>query len=146
MKSLHYKTIVCMAVMFVAGVMTGNVWTSSKAKVQQSEPPCYSELSEMLKQRLQLELSLTPEQLAKISPEICRACSELTNIHHQTVVAGWETIQKCYRSIEDYLTDEQKAKLDACETKHQHQLIVRQEMIHSQGSEQKPMILPAVDR
>ena len=124
-----------MAVMFIAGVVAGNVWTTSKVNIQQSESPCYSELSELLKQRLQLELSLTPEQLAKISPEICRACSELTNIHHQTVVAGWETIRDCYRSIEDYLTDEQKAKLNACETNHHHQLIIRQDMIHSQGGE-----------
>lgn len=124
-----------MTVMFIAGVVTGNVWTSSKVKVQQAESPCYDELSAVLKERLQLELSLTPEQLAKISPEICRTCSELTNIHHQTVVAGWETIQKCYRSIEDYLTEEQKAKLNACESKHQNQLVVRQEMIHSQGSD-----------
>jgi len=122
-----------MTVMFLTGLMTGTVWTSSKVKVQQSESPCYSELSEQLKQRLQLELSLTPDQLAKINPEICRACSELTNIHHQTVLAGWETIKDCYSGIEAYLTEEQKNTLNACETKHQHQLLIRQEMLHSQG-------------
>ncbi|MDC0325551.1 hypothetical protein OAM01_02220 [bacterium] len=131
MKSLHYKTIACMTVMFLTGLVTGSVWTSSNVRVQEDEIPCYSELSELLKQRLQLELSLTPDQLAKINPEICRACSELTNIHHQTVVAGWETLRECYRSIEGFLTEEQKNKLEACETKHQHRLLLRQEMIHS---------------
>ena len=121
--------------MFFTGLVTGSVLISSKVKEQKSESPCYSELSDLLKQRLQLELSLTSEQLAKINPEICRACSELTNIHHQTVMAGWETLRECYRNIEGYLTDEQKAKLDACETKHQHQLLLRQEIIHSQNGE-----------
>ncbi len=124
-----------MTVMFTAGLVTGSVWTSTKIRSDKAESPCYNEMSELFSKRLQLELSLTPEQLAKINPEICRACSELTNIHHQTVISGWETIRACYRSIENHLTEEQITKLYACESNHQHQLLMRQELIHSQPGE-----------
>ena len=56
--------------MFLAGIVTGNVWTSTQVSSKQAESPCYTELSSMLKQRLSQELALTPDQLEKISPEI----------------------------------------------------------------------------
>jgi hypothetical protein len=135
MKPLHYKTIGYLSAMFLAGIVTGNVWTSTKVSTKQAESPCYSELSSMLKQRLSQELALTPDQLEKISPEICRTCSELTNIHHQTILAGWATLSNCYQNIEGILTTEQKAKLNSCESKHRNQLLVQQEMMRARDNQ-----------
>ena len=121
--------------MFLAGIMTGHVWTSTNVSTQKSESPCYSELSEMLKQRLSQELALTPDQLEKISPEICRACSELTNIHHQTVLAGWAALSNCYQNIQCILTEDQISKLNSCESKHRNQLLIQQEVMRAKDTQ-----------
>jgi len=123
-----------MVAMFVAGAVAGSVWSTSQTQTQETKSPCYRELSSNLTERLRAELALTDDQLKKISPEICRACSELTNIHHQTVMAGWAALSNCYQNIEGILTEPQKAKLNNCETKHQHQLLLHQEMIRNRDN------------
>jgi len=94
--------------------MTGALVGASHARhvFFQAQP---SMLSERMRRHLQVQLHLTKEQVAQISPIIDKAAAQLGEIHRTTGERVRDTIADEHRAIAPYLSDEQRAKLKEIE-------------------------------
>ena len=71
-----------------------------------------------MKERLRAELSLTPEQVAKVSPIIDKASQQLQEVRHGTRKRVHEIMEETHREIAVNLTDEQRQKLEQMKERH----------------------------
>lgn len=71
-----------------------------------------------IKERLRTELSLTPEQVAKVSPIIDKEAAQLQEVRRDTGRRVREIVKDAHRQIAANLTDEQRQKLQQMEERH----------------------------
>jgi Spy/CpxP family protein refolding chaperone len=76
-------------------------------------------VGDRMKERLRTELSLTPEQLAKVSPIVDKAAAQLQEIRRDTGRRVHEIMTEAHKEIAVNLTDEQRQKLQQIEERHQ---------------------------
>src|SRR5207247_11200008 len=76
------------------------------------------EISERMRERLQRELSLTPEQVAKSSPTLDKAAAQLHEVRRDTGRRVHEIIAETHQQMAGILTDEQRRKLEQIEDRH----------------------------
>ena len=71
-----------------------------------------------MKEHLRVELSLTPEQVGKVSPIVDKTASQLQEIRRDTGRRVHEIMAEAHKEIAANLTDEQKQKLQQIEERH----------------------------
>ncbi len=71
-----------------------------------------------MKERLRAELSLTPEQVAKVSPIVDKTAAQLQEIRRDTGRRVHEIMTEAHQEIAVNLTDEQRQKLQQIEERH----------------------------
>jgi Spy/CpxP family protein refolding chaperone len=118
-RALQWKLIAGFLLVFLAGGLTGAFVGASHArhffKFHHRE-----DISERMRQRLQRDLDLTPEQVAKISPIIDKAGGQLQQVRRDTGQRVHEILTEAHRQMAPNLTDEQRQKLQRMEKRHRH--------------------------
>lgn len=107
------KIALYLAVIFMAGGITGTViaWGSAKGKF--SQPPSMDKVCTKMQDRLKSQLELTPDQLERIQPILDRTSQEMRAIHEKTMKEIDEAIQRSHAEIARELNPEQRRKLEA---------------------------------
>ena len=116
-RALKWKLIVGFVLVFLAGGMTGAFITASQAR-HLFFGPYHGVMSDRIRNRLRVQLRLTDDQLAKISPIIDKTAAQLDTIRMETGRRVRETIAEAHREMAADLTPEQRAKLQQMEARH----------------------------
>jgi Spy/CpxP family protein refolding chaperone len=120
-RGLKWKLIAGFALVFLAGGMTGAFITASQAR-HFFFGHYHDATSNRIRNRLRVQLHLTDEQLAKISPIIDKTAAQLDSIRIDTGHRVRETLNKAHREMAADLTPEQQAKLQKIEARHRRWL------------------------
>ena len=115
-RSLQWKLIAGFLLVFIAGATTGAFFGASHARRMFFQPR-HGMIAEHMRDRLQKELSLTPEQMTKISPIIDKTATQLEQIRQETGQRVHGLMTDAHREIATNLNDEQRAKLKDMEAR-----------------------------
>jgi Spy/CpxP family protein refolding chaperone len=121
-RALLWKLIAGFVLVFIAGGVTGAFFAAAHVRHFMSGPPRPGMAAERMRERLRMELKLTPEQLAKISPIIDKAGTQLEQIRTETGRRVHETFAETHREISKDLTEEQRTRLQEMRRRHQRWL------------------------
>jgi Spy/CpxP family protein refolding chaperone len=116
--ALKWKLIAGFLLVFIAGGATGVFVTMGIAHHFLFAPHGFP--AQAMKNRLRWQLRLTDEQMAKISPILDKTGAQLEEIRGDTGHRVRDVIAKSHREIEQYLTPEQKQRLQQMEERRQH--------------------------
>src|SRR3989440_5624835 len=119
MKSaLKWKLIAGFLLVFVAGGITGMALGGLYARHLFFEFHHPRLVGVRMKERLRTELSLTPEQVAKVSPIVDKTAAQLQEIRRDTGRRVHDVMAEAHKEIAANLTDEQRQKLQQIEERH----------------------------
>jgi gas vesicle protein len=118
-RSLQWKLIAGFLLVFIAGATTGAFFGASHARHMFFQPR-HGMIGEHMRDRLRKELSLTPEQMAKISPIIDKTATQLEQVRQETGQRVHGIMDNAHREIAANLNDEQRAKLKDMQTRFRH--------------------------
>src|SRR5947209_8416906 len=119
MKSaLKWKLIAGFLLVFVAGGITGMALGGLYARHLFFEFHQPRLVGVRMKERLRTELSLTPEQVAKVSPIVDKTAAQLQEIRRDTGRRVHDIMAEAHKEIAANLTDEQRQKLQQIEERH----------------------------
>ncbi|SRR6266511_3389433 len=119
-RALKWKLIAGFLLVFLAGGLTGAFVGASHMRHFIFKFHHRGDISERMRYRLQRELDLTPEQVAKISPILDRAAAQLQQMRRDTGQRVREILDETHRQMTPNLTDEQREKLKQIEARHRH--------------------------
>ena len=117
-RALRWKLIAGFLLVFVAGGITGGFIGGWYAQNQFFELHHPERIAGRMKERLRTELSLSPEQVAKISPIVDKTTAQLRDIRRDTGRRVHEIIADAHHQMAAELTDEQRQKLTQMEERH----------------------------
>jgi Spy/CpxP family protein refolding chaperone len=117
-RALQWKLIAGFFLVFLAGGVTGAFVGAAHARHFFFMAPRPAVISERMRERLQRELNLTPEQVTKISPVLDKAAAELHQVRRDTGRRVHEIIAETHRQMAGTLTDDQRGKLQQIEERH----------------------------
>jgi hypothetical protein len=117
-RALQWKLIAGFMLVFVAGGITGAFVGGSYTRHHFLAFHRSELIAGRMKERLRAELSLTPEQVAKISPIVDKTAAQLREIRRDTARRVHETIAEAHRQMAVNLTDEQRQKLQQIQEQH----------------------------
>ena len=117
-RALRWKLIAGFLLVFVAGGITGAFIGGWYAQNQFFELHHPERIAGRMKERLRTELSLSPEQVAKISPIVDKTTAQLRDIRRDTGRRVHGIIADAHQQIATQLTDEQHQKLNQIEERH----------------------------
>jgi hypothetical protein len=114
------KAISYLLAIFLAGAATGALvgYTSVKHKPP-PPPPRPEEMAGHIIDRLKTKLGLSGEQLVNIEPLVQQACAEMQVIQRESGKRVGQVFQDLNQRMAEYLTAEQKVKLDEMERERQ---------------------------
>jgi Spy/CpxP family protein refolding chaperone len=115
--ALKWKLIAGFVLVFLAGGATG-VFMSAAMAHHFIGAHRHGFAAQAMKNRLQWQLRLTEEQMAKISPIIEKTGAKLEEIRGDTGQRVRETIAEAHREIAPLLTPEQQQRLKQMEERH----------------------------
>ena len=115
--ALKWKLIAGFVLVFLAGGATG-VFVSATTAHRFIGAHRHGFAAQAMKNRLQRQLQLTDEQMAKISPIVEKAGAQLEQIRGETGRRVRDTIAEAHREIAPNLTPEQQERLKKMETRH----------------------------
>jgi Spy/CpxP family protein refolding chaperone len=113
--ALKWKLIAGFVLVFLAGGATGVFVSAATAHRFLFGPHRHGYAAQAMKNRLQWQLRLTDEQMAKISPIIEKTGAQLEEIRGETGRRVREAIAQAHRDIAPILTPEQKERLQQME-------------------------------
>jgi Spy/CpxP family protein refolding chaperone len=116
--ALKWKLIAGFLLVFVAGGITGMALGGFYARHLFFEFHHPRLVGDRMKERLRAELSLTPEQVAKISPIVDKTAAQLQEMRRDTGRRVHEIMAEAHKEIAVNLTDEQRQKLQQIEERH----------------------------
>src|SRR5437764_4873561 len=116
--ALKWKLIAGFLLVFIAGGATGVFVSAATAHRFLFGPHRHGYAAQAMKNRLQWQLRLTDEQMAKISPIIEKTGAQLEEIRGETGRRVRETIAEAHREIAPVLTPEQQQRLKQMEERH----------------------------
>ncbi len=116
--ALKWKLIAGFLLVFLAGGATGVFVSAATAHRFLFGPHRHGYAAQAMKNRLQWQLRLTDEQMAKISPIIEKTGAQLEEIRGETGRRVRETIAEAHREIAPVLTPEQQQRLKQMEERH----------------------------
>jgi len=117
-RTLQWKFIAGFVLVFLAGGVTGAFVGAAHTRHFFFMAPRPAVISERMRERLQRQLNLTPEQVAKISPILDKAAAELHQVRRDTGRRVHEIIMETHQQMAGILTDEQRQKLQQIEERH----------------------------
>ena len=115
--ALKWKLIAGFVLVFLAGGATG-VFVSAATAHHFIGAHRHGFAAQAMRNRLQWQLRLTDEQMAKISPIIEKTGAKLEEIRGDTGRRVRETIAEAHREIAPLLTPEQQQRLKQMEERH----------------------------
>src|SRR5438067_2062548 len=115
--ALKWKLIAGFVLVFLAGGATG-VFVSAATAHYFFGAHHHGFAAQAMKNRLQWQLKLTDEQMAKISPIIEKTGAKLEEIRGDTGRRVRDTIAESHREIAPLLTPEQQQRLKQVEERH----------------------------
>jgi gas vesicle protein len=121
--ALKWKLIAGFSLVFVAGGLTGGFVGATHARHFFLGPPHSHGLPDRLRERLQRQLELTPDQIGKISPIIDQTASKLESIRFETAQRVRATLEESHRQIAPELTPDQRVKLEEIELSHKKRML-----------------------
>lgn len=114
--ALKWKLVVGFLLVFLAGAATGSFFAVRHVRHLRADfAHSHNWLAERMRSRIQAELDLTPEQVAKTAPIFDRAASALEKIRAETGERVQQIIAEANRALAPELTDAQRARLEAME-------------------------------
>ena len=116
--ALKWKLVAGFVLVFVAGGIAGTALGGFYARHLFFEIHRPGRVADRMKERFRSELSLTPEQVAKVSPIVDRTATQLQEIRRDTGRRVHEIITEAHKEIAVNLTDEQRQKLQQIEEQH----------------------------
>jgi Spy/CpxP family protein refolding chaperone len=125
--ALKWKLVAGFVLVFVAGGIAGAALGGWYARHLFFEIHRPGTVGDRMKERLRAELSLTPEQVAKVSPIVDKTAAQLKEIRRDTGQRVHEIMTEAHKEIAANLTDEQRQKLQQIEERHR-------QWRHHQGS------------
>jgi Spy/CpxP family protein refolding chaperone len=119
--SLRWKLILAFVLVFVAGAACGffGAVHMHHAFFARMAP---DSMAQHMKERLRVELKLTPDQMQKISPIIDRAASQLKTTREQTMRDVHQIFEQAHGEMQPFLTPDQRARLKDMEKRHRRML------------------------
>jgi hypothetical protein len=136
-RALKWKLIAGFVLVFLAGGMTGAFFVASQTH-HLLFSPYRGAISDRMRNRLRVQLRLTDEQMAKISPVIDKTATQLEAIRAETGRRVHETFAEAHREIAADLAPDQRAKLQAIEERHRRSFHRMRGPRGSPGPEQSP--------
>jgi Spy/CpxP family protein refolding chaperone len=118
---VSWKIVLYATLIFVAGLLIGAVGSPFLARAF-LRPPSPAAMSDHLFKRLEKDLALTPEQGAQIKPLIDQMSSQMNSIRSDTSKQISDSINETNSKIAEFLTPEQKTKLDQLEAERRKHL------------------------
>jgi Spy/CpxP family protein refolding chaperone len=131
-RALQWKLICGFLLVFVAGGITGAFVGGSYARRHFFELHRPERIGTQMKERLRVELNLTPEQVAKISPIIDKTAAQLRVIRRDTGQRVHQIMTDAHQQMAANLTDEQRQKLQQIEERHRQ---LRRRHLHEPSAE-----------
>jgi Spy/CpxP family protein refolding chaperone len=116
--ALKWKLVAGFVLVFVAGGIAGAALGGWYARHLFFEIHRPGTVGDRMKERLRAELSLTPEQVAKVSPIVDKTAAQLKEIRRDTGQRVHEIMTEAHKEIAANLTDEQRQKLQQIEERH----------------------------
>jgi Spy/CpxP family protein refolding chaperone len=116
--ALKWKLIAGFLLVFLAGGLTGAFVAAKTTRHFLFAASHHEVVAQRMRARLQAQLGLTPEQMAKISPPIDKAAAQLEQIRRDTARRVHETFAEAHEQIAKDLTPEQKVKLEQLRERH----------------------------
>ncbi|HYR21708.1 MAG TPA: hypothetical protein VEP30_02125 [Chthoniobacterales bacterium] len=116
--ALKWKLIAGFLLVFIAGGATGVFVTMAIGHHFMFGPHPHGFAAQAMKNRLQWQLRLTDEQMAKISPIIDKTGTQLEQIRGDTGRHVRDTMVQAHREIAPILTPEQQQRLKQVEERH----------------------------
>lgn len=116
--ALRWKLIAGFVLVFVAGGIAGAALGGWYARHLFFEIHRPARVGDRMKERLRTELSLTPEQVAKVSPIVDKTAAQLQEIRRDTGRRVHGIIMEAHKEIAANLSDEQRQKLQQIEERH----------------------------
>ncbi|HEX4653175.1 MAG TPA: hypothetical protein VH227_02915 [Candidatus Udaeobacter sp.] len=117
-RALQWKLIAGFILVFVAGGISGAFVGGLYARHHFFALHHPERIGARMKERLRVELNLTPDQVAKISPVIDNTAVQLRQIRRDTRRRVHEVVNDSHRQIGVSLNDEQRQKLQQIEQRH----------------------------
>ena len=111
------KIVLYLAAIFVAGGVTGAVISWRESGEKKWKPPTPKGICDSFRNRLRVELELTPQQLERLEPLLQKRVTTMEDIRTRTVKELEELIRTSDAEIADALnlTADQRAKLEQME-------------------------------
>jgi len=116
--ALKWKLVAGFLLVFVAGGIAGAALGGFYARHVFFDVHHPRRVGDRMKERLRTELSLTTEQVAKISPIVDKTAAQLQEIRRDTGRRVHEIMAEAHNEIAVNLTDEQRQKLQQIEERH----------------------------
>lgn len=118
--TLKWKLIAGFLLVFIAGGVTGALFSAMMARHFYFGPPRHGAVAQHMRDRLRRELNLTPEQVQKIAPTIERSAGELERIRLASARRVRQTFEETHQEISENLTDEQRVRLQRMHERREH--------------------------
>ncbi len=106
------KVILYLAIIFVAGGISGAVIGWGSAREARSRPPTMGHMCDHMRKRLQSHLNLSPDQLQKIEPILQKTAKQMEAIHRKTIDEIERLLQQSNAEIAKELNPDQIVKLE----------------------------------
>jgi Spy/CpxP family protein refolding chaperone len=116
--SLKWRLILGFALVFIAGVVTGSFIGAARSHHGGAGGAHHHLLAERMRNRIQTQLNLTPEEIEKTGPIFDQAARELEQVRTDTARRVHEIMAKADQDLTPALTAEQRAKLEEMEAAH----------------------------
>lgn len=116
--ALKWKLIAGFLLVFLAGGVTGAFVAATTTRHHLFATSHQGIAAQRMRDRLQTELNLTPEQLAKISPVVDKAAAQLESIRKDTARRVRETFAETHQQIAADLTPEQRTRMEQMRNRH----------------------------
>src|SRR4029453_14750468 len=117
-EALKWKLVAGFLLVFVAGGIAGAALGGLYARHLFFEFHHPRMASAQIKEPFGAELSLTPDQVTKVSPIIDKAAQQLQEVRRSTGKRVREIMGEAHREIAANLTDEQRQKLEQMKERH----------------------------
>jgi Spy/CpxP family protein refolding chaperone len=117
-EALKWKLVAGFLLVFVAGGIAGAALGGLYARHLFFEFHHPRMAGARMKEHLRAELSLTPEQVTKVSPIIDKAAQQLQEVRRSTGKRVREIMGEAHREIAANLTDEQRQQLEQMKERH----------------------------
>ncbi len=120
---LKWKLAFAFLLVFIAGIMTGGLFSAYHIHRLFLGPPHSGSVAERMRNHLRRELRLTSEQETKIFPIVDATSAKLEAIRIETAQRVRNAMEESHREIAPQLTPEQQKKLDAMKEEHRRRLM-----------------------